>query len=147
VAGELITPVVFATLFELPLAVGIALFQEQWLLIVLAALALVPAVNLFVFAFENLVFLWLPCRLANLGAGDFQAFGRQMLVLFLKGLMMTVGGSLAAGAALLAWWLGSESWPAALAAGWCVTMALGLGLVPLVAIAFKNFDPSLDTPD
>lgn len=147
VAGELIAPVVFATLFELPLAVGIALFQEQWLLIVVAAVALIPAVNLFVFAFENLVFLWFPCRLANLGAGDFQAFGRQMLVMFLKFLMVMVGGSLAVGAAALAWWLTSGSWLAGAAAGWCVIVALGLGLVPLVAIAFQNFDPSLDTPD
>ena len=146
VAGELITPIVFATLFELPLAVGIALFQEQWLLIVVAALALVPAVNLFVFAFENLVFLWFPCRLANLGAGDFQAFGRQMLVMFLKFVMVMLAGSLAAGAGALAW-LASESWPAAVAAGWCVIMSFGLGLIPLVAIAFRNFDPSLDTPD
>src|SRR4029077_12453883 len=66
VAGELITPIVFATLFELPLAVCIALFQDQWLLVIIAAVALVPAINLFVFAFENLVFLWYPCRLANL---------------------------------------------------------------------------------
>ena len=147
VAGELLAPIVFATLFELPIAMGIALFQEQWLLIVWAAAALVPAVNLFVFAFENLVFLWFPCRLANLGAGDFQAFGRQMLVMFLKFIMVVIGGSVAAGAAGLAWWLASESWPAALAAGWCVIMALGLGLVPLVAVAFRDFDPSLDTPD
>jgi len=146
VAGELIAPIVFATLLELPLAVGVAFFHEQWLPIALAALALVPAVNLFVFAFENLVFLWFPCRLANLGAGDFQAFGRQMLVMFLKFIMVLVGGSLAAGAAGLAWWLTSESWTVALAAGWCVIMSLGLGLVPFVAVAFRKFDPSLDTP-
>jgi hypothetical protein len=147
VAGELITPIVFASLFELPLAVGIALFQERWLLIIFAALALVPAINLFVFAFENLVFLWFPCRLANLGAGDFQAFGRQMLVMFLKFIMVMMAGSLAAGAGALAWWLASESWPAALVTVWCVITALGLALVPLVASAFRNFDPSLDTPD
>ena len=67
----------------------------------LQVIALLPAVNLFVFAFENLVFLWFPCRLANLGAGDFQAFGRQMLVMFLKFITVMVGGSLAALAAFL----------------------------------------------
>jgi hypothetical protein len=147
VAGELLAPVVLATLFELPLAVGIALFQEEWLFVILAAVVLVPAINLFVFAFENLVFLWFPCRLANLGAGDFHAFGRQMLVMFLKFIMVMVAGTLAAGAGALAWWLASESWLAALVGGWCVIMAMGLGLVPLVASAFRNFDPSLDTPD
>ena len=55
--------------------------------------------------------------------------------------------NLAAGAGALAWWLASESWPAALVTVWCVIMALGLALVPLVASAFRNFDPSLDTPD
>jgi hypothetical protein len=153
VAGELITPVVFASLFELPLAICIAfLFQDQWLLIIVAAMALVPAINLFVFAFENLVFLWFPCRLANLGAGDFQAFGRQMLIMFLKFMLVMVVASLTAGTGALAWWLVSETWPAAAwpmaaATGWCVIMAFGLGLVPLVALAFRDFDPSLDTPD
>jgi|GEM_PF-554923 len=152
VVGELITPIVFATMFELPLAVCIALFQEQWLLVIVAAVALVPAINLFVFAFENLIFLWFPCRLANLGAGDFQAFGRQMLVMFLKFMMVLIVGTLTAGSGALAWWLTfvtwpTWAWPAAVAAGWCMIVAFGLGLVPLVAMAFRDFDPSLDLPD
>jgi len=67
--------------------VGIALFQEQWLLIrpgVCGAGA--GRSNLFVFCLrENLVFLWFPCRLVQFWApAIFRAFGRQMLVMFLE---------------------------------------------------------------
>jgi hypothetical protein len=147
VAGELLAPVVFATLYELPFVIAIGLVQPEWILIVVSGVVLVPAVNLFVFAFENLVFLWFPCRLANLGAGDFQAFGRQMLVMAVKFVLVGIGGGLAAAAGALAWWAADESLAAAVAAVWCVVMALSLALIPLVASAFRNFDPSLDTAD
>ncbi|HEY3967930.1 MAG TPA: putative ABC exporter domain-containing protein [Planctomycetaceae bacterium] len=147
VAGELLAPVIFATLYELPFVIAIGLVQPEWLLIVISGVVLVPTINLFVFAFENLVFLWFPCRLANLGAGDFQAFGRQMLVMSVKFMLVGIGGGLAAAAGALAWWAADESWPAAIAAVWCVIMILSLALIPLVASAFRNFDPSLDTTD
>ncbi|MBI3865312.1 MAG: hypothetical protein HY290_25845 [Planctomycetia bacterium] len=147
VAGELLAPVVFATLYELPFVIAIGVVQPEWRLIIGAGVALVPAINLFVFAFENLVFLWFPHRLANLGAGDFQAFGRQMLVMGAKFVLVGFGGGLAVAAGSLAWWLAGESWIAALAAVWCVVVALSLALIPLVASAFRNFDPSLDTAD
>ena len=98
VLGELLAPVVFATLYELPFVIAIGLVQPEWLLIIVSGVVLVPTINLFVFAFENLVFLWFPCRLANLGAGDFQAFGRQMLVMAVKFMLVGIGGGLAAAA-------------------------------------------------
>lgn len=146
-AGELITPVLFATVLELPIVIGLGLFQTEWRFALAAAAAFVPAANLLVFAFENLVFLWYPHRLSNLGAGDFQALARQMLVMFLKFVLLGIGAGLAAGAGGLAYWLSDGSWPATLGAAWCVVTALGLALVPFVADAFRRFDPSVDTAD
>jgi hypothetical protein len=147
VAGELFAPVVFATLYELPFVIAIGAVQPEWLLIIVSGVVLVPTINLFMFAFENLMFLWFPCRLANLGAGDFQAFGRQMLLMAVKFMLLGVGGSVAAAAGALAWWAAGHSWPAAIAAVWCVVMVLSLAMIPLVASAFRNFDPSLDTAE
>jgi hypothetical protein len=147
VMGELLAPVAFATLYELPFVIAVGAVQAEWLLICVSGAVLVPTINLFLFAFENLAFLWFPCRLANLGAGDFQAFGRQMLTMAVKFLLLGLGGSVAAAAGALAWWVAGESWSAAVAAAWCVIMAMGLALIPLVASAFRNFDPTLDTAD
>jgi len=146
-AGELLTPVLFATLFELPFATGIGLLQSDWGPIGLAVAAFIPAVNLFIFALENLVFLWFPYRMANLGAGDFQAFGRQMVIMFVKFVVLSIAGSLAAGLGAVTFALTDHSWLAALAVAWCIITCLGLALTPLVAFAFEKFDPSRDTVD
>jgi hypothetical protein len=146
-AGELLTPVLFATLFELPFATGIGLLQSDWGPIGLAVAAFIPAVNLLIFALENLVFLWFPYRMANLGAGDFQAFGRQMVIMFVKFVVLSIAGSLAAGLGAVTFALTDHSWTAALAVAWCIITCLGLALTPLVAFAFEKFDPSRDTVD
>jgi hypothetical protein len=76
-----------------------------------------------------------------------QTIGRQLILMVVKMTMVFLGGGLAAGVGALAWWLTDYSWTALLAGAWLVVTALGLALLPLVAHAFRRFDPSLDTAE
>jgi hypothetical protein len=143
--GQLVTPVIFATLLELPLVAAIGVMQGQWNFTLTAVALILPSVNLLVFALENLVFLWYPHRLTALGAADFQMIGRQLIMMAVKMTAVFFGGGLAAGVGALAWWLTDKSWTAFLAGSWLVVTALGLSLLPFIAHAFRRFDPSLDT--
>jgi len=145
--GQIVTPVIFATLLEWPLVAAMAIMQGQWSLALTALALFLPPINLLVFALENLVFLWYPHRLAALGAADIQTIGRQLLMMVIKMTIVFLGGGLAAGVGALAWWLTGQSWGAFLAGSWLVVTALGLSLLPLIAHAFQRFDPSLDTAD
>jgi hypothetical protein len=145
--GQLVTPVVFATLLELPLVAALGIMQGQWNFTLTAVALILPPVNLLVFALENLVFLWYPHRLSALGAADLQTIGRQLIMMSVKMTAVFLGGGLAAGVGALAWWLTDKSWAAFLAGSWLVVTALGLSLLPLIAHAFRRFDPSLDTGD
>jgi hypothetical protein len=145
--GQLVTPVIFATLLELPLVAALAIMQGQWNFTLTAVALILPPVNLLVFALENLVFLWYPHRMAALGAADLQTIGRQLIMMAVKMTAVFLGGGLAAGVGALAWWLTDYSWSAFLAGAWLVTTALGLSLLPLIAHAFRHFDPSLDTAE
>lgn len=144
--GELITPVLVAMLLEAPLALAIGYLESNWRLSA-AAVAMIPVMNLMVFAIENLVFLWFPYRVFFVGAADLQAIARQMLIMLLKFFALSIAAGIAAGAGGIAYWLTGGSWPAFFAAAWCVLAGAGLSLVPFVASAFKSFDPSLDTAD
>jgi hypothetical protein len=113
-------------------------------LLVSVALVL-PLFNLLVVEVENLYFLWYPVRLASGQSVDFQAMGRQFLVTLAK--MATVGlaAGVAGGLGGLVFFL-IESWPAALGVVWLVAAGFIAGFVPLVAMAFNQFDVARDTP-
>jgi hypothetical protein len=145
--GQLVTPVIFATLLEMPLVAALGIIQGHWSFALTAVALILPPVNLLVFALENLVFLWYPHRLTAMGAADIQMIGRQLIMMVVKMTIVFLGGGLAAGVGALAWWLSGNSWTAFLAGAWLVVTALGLSLVPLIAHAFRRFDPSLDTAD
>jgi hypothetical protein len=72
--------------------------------------------------------------------------GRSML-LFL-GRMLCLG--LALGTAVLvgalAYFIAGQSYLAALIAAWLVLAAYAVGMVPLVALAFRQYDVARDTP-
>jgi hypothetical protein len=112
-------------------------------------LAAVPVlavpVNFVIFAVENLLFLLFPVRMVATSPGDFQTSGRYLLIFFAKflclGPIMLAGGLAAALIGLV-----TESLAAALAGAWIVILGCGIGLVPLVVLAFKRFDVATDTP-
>jgi hypothetical protein len=92
------------------------------------------------------MFLWFPSRLMPSTPADFQMMGRQMLVVLAKFLIMGLAVGMAAALGVVVYLVAGESLLLAVAAGW-VMLALGAAaLVPLLALAFRNFDVARDTP-
>lgn len=143
VAGELIVPVMLATIIESLLMIGTGLLWTDWLTIFVIC-AFLPVGNLLVFAVENLVFLYYPRRSGPLGI-TFQAPGRQMVINFIKTIVIVVATGTAAGVGAIAFWLSERSVGMALAAAWCVIAIVAVALVPQVARAFRVLDPSLES--
>ena len=139
VLGQVLAPVLVVTLIQI-LLLAVLQVWTGFDPLLLAVLAFVPALNFLLFGLENLSFLWFPTRLTTAGPGDFQAVGRQMLLWVVKflvlGLLALVGGL----AGYLAYRLGRGSWLAAGVAAWVVAAAAAVGLVPLMALAFRQFD-------
>ncbi len=103
--------------------------------------------NLLLVEVENLYFLWFPARWVPGGTGDFQAMGRQLLlmmakVVFLLGLVAGV----AAGLGAAAYFSAGESWAgrARRESGWCSPCS-SRASCPLVAQAFVRFDVARTT--
>jgi hypothetical protein len=140
VVGELIVPVMAATIIEFALVVVAGRLWTDWSTI-LVVCAWLPVANLIVFALENLLLLYYPRRQGNTGT-TFQASGRQMVVNFIKVVAMGGAAALTAGGGAIAFLISGGSMTAALVTGWCVSAILGAALVALVARTFRTLDPS-----
>ena len=112
----------------------------------LVALAFVVPLNLILFTVENALFLLFPYRWAGAGFGDFQIFGKHMVLFFVRGIIWLMLGGLAAAAGAAAYFVLGRSWPAGIVAAWIVLTAEGVGLVPVVGWTYRRFDPSIHTP-
>jgi hypothetical protein len=114
----------------------------------LVAAALAPPFNLLMFAAENLVFLLAPTRPAGAGPGDFSVLGRQLFTLGIRTAGVAVAAALAAGLAILAYHLTPAPFalPVATGVAFVLLAAEGVAAVPLVAWAFRRFDPSVHMP-
>ena len=82
----------------------------------------------------------------RLSPGDVQGVGRRMTILLVKTMILVVGCGLAASLGAAAWIVAGRS-----LATFAVTTAGVLtletaALLPVMASAFRRFDPSLDTP-
>ncbi len=144
--GQLVAPVLLISALQwLTLAVLAGVTGRASLLFVAAA-GLVLPFNALLLGIENLLFLWFPTRLTGSTPGDFQALGRHMLLMLAKSLGLAVAGGLAALLAALAYLFTGGSWLAALLVGW-LALAAGAGaLVPVIALAFRQFDVARDIP-
>jgi hypothetical protein len=158
--GEVLASVVVLTLLQwlAMAAVGVVLGEAEPLLLLFGVFA-VPF-NFLLFALENLLFLLFPTRLTATTPGDFQALGRNVVLLLAKLLLLLVILAVA-GLAIVAVYLAlgvvanfsarlgrplEVSLAPALYVGWFVLAAAGAALVPLVAWAFDRFDVGRDTP-
>jgi hypothetical protein len=110
----------------------------------IAAVFIVPA-NLLVFGMENLMFLWYPYRQFG-GFSDMQAYGRQMMIMLLKMLLLGLVAGVAVGLGFAANWLAGGSTLAFVVVSWLSVCGLSIGLLPAIAHAYRQFDPSTDTP-
>jgi hypothetical protein len=146
VLGQLAVPVLLLTLIQVGL---LALIQIVWGGVeeVLGPVLVVSLpVNFLSFAVDNLIFLWFPTRQVPSSPADFQMMGRQLLVLLAKGFILGLAGGLAVGVAVGVFLLTEKSVLPAVAVGWLLLALCAVALVPLLALAFRNFDVARDTP-
>jgi len=146
-AAQLMAPVAVMAMCQLSLlAVACLTLAPDPRLLVVAIVFLVPF-DVLLIAIENLIFLVFPVRLNPVSPGDLEGWGRQMLVFVLKMLfLLTLCG--------VAVWLGfvaSGFWgrpaPHAFMVLTVVIMLIeAVAFLPLLALAFRRFDPSLHTP-
>ena len=144
-AGQLIVPVALCSILQIGLIAAAVAYAGRPIMLVLAIL-FAPPLNLLLIGVDNILFLLYPTRLAAFSPGDIQLFGRQLLFMLLKVLLVAVACAVAAvlgGAAYLAF---GASAAAFVAVTWVVLLALGAATIPLVARLFRRFDVSLDMP-
>ncbi len=161
--GQLLAPVLIVTAVQWSALAAVAYVAPQEGAALVAIAAFAPPFNLLLFALENLLFLRFPSRVAASAPGDFQAVGRNLLLMLAKLVALSVVATAAATVGALGWLLTRSvlsaagpgvrpgaSEPVAYAAGaaaaWLVVLLCGLAFVPLVAWAFNAFDVGRDTP-
>jgi hypothetical protein len=143
-AGQIVTPTVLMTICHLLIVAGVtAALGHADRVLVFAAVVCLPF-NAMLFAIENLIFLLFPTRAAA-NPADFQGYGRQILLLFAKGLLTLVAGGIAAALAMVAHLL-TDSWVVSAATAGVVLTVIAAALVPAVGWAYARFDVSSDVP-
>jgi Putative ABC exporter len=144
--GQLITPVLYSSLYQI-FVVGVLNLVLGHLGLVLAfTVALAVPVNLLLTGVENWLFLLFPARMGPAHPGDFSHAGRQMLLMFGKGIALMFGLGLPAVFAATAFYVTGQNWFFAVIAAFFPAIVLSFLPIPLVTLAFKNFDVSRDTP-
>jgi hypothetical protein len=146
VVGQIAVPVLLLTLIQVGL---LALIQLVWggvAAVLGPVLVLSVPVNFLSFEVDNLMFLWFPTRQVPSSPADFQMMGRQMLVLLAKFLILGLACGIAGAAGTVLYLFAGESLSLALSAGWLLLVLFAAALVPLLALAFRNFDVARDTP-
>lgn len=140
-AGELAAPIILVTLLQLVLFVVVAVITGNVLVAGLAGVFVVP-LNVLLYGVENVTFLIYPVRIAASTPGDFQHFGRQMMMMMAKMLFLAVIVGFATGGGVAAYVLLGKSTAAGLIVAWCLLMLGVACILPLVAWAFQRFDVS-----
>jgi hypothetical protein len=155
VVGQLLTPVLLLALVQwLCLAILLALVPDHGP--ELAACAIfVPVFNFLLIALDNLLFLLFPVRVMAATPGDFQALGRNVLLSLGKLVGLGLVAGIAFVASVIVYLLLYFLWPGlpehtylwlAIASAWPVLLICDVALVPVIALAFRWFDVSRDTP-
>lgn len=144
VMGELFTPIVVLTLVQACILAMFALLVDKVQVVLIAAAFLLP-VNIVLVGLENILFLLYPTRHVAAGLGDLQALGRNMVLFFVRGLVLVTWAGIGA---LLGFFVyfATASLVAAGAACWITLMLASLGVVPATAHAFRRFDVSVHMP-
>jgi hypothetical protein len=145
--GQLAAPTAILTVFHVVMLLGIAAVvaaDRRGVLLVAAALAL--PFNALLVTSDNLIFLLFPSRPAAASPGDFQMLGRQAAQLIMKGLAVIFGCVIAFGIAIPVYILTGGSLIVLSVIAGTILAGESAALIPLVAGAFRRFDPSIDMP-
>ncbi|MEW6234802.1 MAG: putative ABC exporter domain-containing protein [Candidatus Omnitrophota bacterium] len=143
--GEILVPVLIYTIFETLLFGGLAIFFASMRWTLLLTLAFLPLINFIIFGVDNFIFLVFPVRMIQTQPGDFQAFGRMMLIFMLKFLLLAATIGATAGLGWLVYWL-SGFWSAFFITAWCLLLPEAILFIPITAWAYERFDLSVDSP-
>lgn len=146
VLGQLLTPVALACVLQAGSVIVLELSLGGLGRFLGGILLFLPPFNVLLFGVMNLLFLWFPTRMTPATAGDFQMMGRQLMlyaaiwviVLVLLGVPLLLG--------TLAAFLTDGNWFVGGAVAWIVLMMVVSSLIPVIALAFRNFDVARDTP-
>jgi hypothetical protein len=146
VLGEVTAPVTILSCLHFLLLIGLAVVEPDHRMLVGSVAIVVIPLNLLFSLIENLIFLVFPVRELQVSPGDLQGTGRRMIVLVLKLMgVIVVGGVAFVGAAVVYTFCG-RSLALACATAAVVLLCADAGLVPVLAMAFRGFDPSVHTP-
>lgn len=146
VVGQLIAPMLILATLQVICLVSFGVTMALEVRLLLWGIAFVLPLNFLLFGLDNLLFLWFPSRIFATNPGDFQALGRNVLILMVKTVVLFGTGAAAFGLGYLVWYLTGERWDPALLMGWIILATFAGILVPLAASAFRNFDVSRDIP-
>jgi hypothetical protein len=143
-AGQIVTPTALMTACHLAI-VGtvVGATGRADTVLVFAAVVCLPF-NAMLFAIENLIFLLFPTRAAT-NPADFQGYGRQILLLFAKGMLTLVAAGVAAACAAVVHVV-TDSMAATVVTAGLVLTVVATALVPAVGWAFRRFDVAGDVP-
>ncbi|MBN2309604.1 MAG: hypothetical protein JXR94_11565 [Candidatus Hydrogenedentes bacterium] len=144
-AGQVVTPVLLCTALHAA-ALGFAGYLQGMPEVAAAAVVFAIPLNVLLFGTENVLFLLFPIRQAVFSPGDFQMFGRQLLMMLVKMIVAAAGSGIAFAAGAVVYWLAGGSMVAGGAAAWFVLAAVAASSIPLGAWAFRRFDISTDMP-
>lgn len=140
-AGQLSVPIALVGAIQMAFLTVVAVTTGDLLTVSLAAGFAIPF-NILLFGIENLTFLLYPVRMVAATPGDFQHFGRQMLLMMVKMLFLGVISAVAATCGFVVYFLCGESEAAFVIVAWLVLAAAAIGMLPAVAWAFRRFDVS-----
>ncbi len=144
--GQVFTPVIMVSFLELCLFGGLSFGVDENRVLLFIAMALVPSYNLLLFGLENLIFLLFPIRIVKAAPGDFHGFGRIMVVLFLK--FLVIGGCLGSiiGMGYGGYYFLGKHIAVFVVITWTLLTCCGIAILPYIAWAFEKYDPSVDAP-
>jgi len=108
VLGQLVAPVLLGSTLAILMLVGVWLAGMLPVTYLLVGLLLSPAINLFLFTCENLMFLLFPYTPSTGGVGDLHVVGRNMLLAASKLAALLAGLGIATAIGWLTWMLTGE---------------------------------------
>jgi hypothetical protein len=145
VIGELGVPVLMLSLAQgICLAVVAAIRSDATYLP--ESLLVLPPFNLLLVETEAILLLWFPIRIVPGATLAFTAMGRQFLLLFAKMIVVGIAAGMVAGVGALVYFFLVPSWTVTLVVAWLTLAGFELALVPLVVLAFNQYDVARDTP-
>jgi len=143
--GQLLVPVLLCTAMQVALIALATYFMGRYELI-LMVLAFGLPTNLLMYSVENTMFLLMPTKSQAFSPGDFQLFGRQLLFLLVKSLVVGIIWGIALGAGALVYLLAGRNELASGLTTWTLLSVASIASITAVAMAFNYHDVSRDTP-